>query len=283
MNTQNLSSELATNALATLANALDSGDSQTLMNYLAVMARFHTYSWTNSLLISLQRPTATRVAGFQTWLKLHRHVRKGEKGIAILAPVLCQLKAQSEPSEPTEQNDTDRVRRLAGFRTAYVFDVAQTEGEDLPQFASVKGDPAGNGDSLKRFVQSRGIALDYDQAIAPAKGLSLGGRITLLPGLPSAEEFSTLVHEAAHELLHRDDRRNQTNRTIRETEAEAVAFVVCQAVGLDTNTAAADYIRLYQGDSATLSASLHFIQSTATEILAALGVGNCNPKAQVEA
>jgi hypothetical protein len=84
-------------------------------------------------------------------------------------------------------------------------------------------------------------------------------------------------------LLHRDDRRNQTSRTIRETEAEAVAFVVCRAIGLDTNTASADYIRLYQGDSATLSASLHFIQSTATEILTALGVGDCTPRAQVEA
>jgi hypothetical protein len=118
MNTQNRSSELATNALATLANALDSGDSQTLLNYLAVMARFHTYSWTNSLLITLQRPTASRVAGFHAWLKLRRHVRRSEKGIAILAPVICTLKAQQELSEPPPQEDAHPVRRLVGFRTA---------------------------------------------------------------------------------------------------------------------------------------------------------------------
>ena len=91
------------------------------------------------------------------------------------------------------------------------------------------------------------------------------------------------MHELAHELLHRDERRTQTNKTVRETEAEAVAFVVCQAIGFDTNTAAADYIRLYSGDASTLAASLHFIQSTATEILTALGVGDYGRRAQVEA
>ena len=94
---------------------------------------------------------------------------------------------------------------------------------------------------------------------APAKGLSRGGHITLLPNLPAAEEFCTLVHELAHEKLHRTERR----KTIRETEADAVSFVVCRAIGLDTNTAAADYIHLYRGDRTTLARSLQFIQSTA--------------------
>jgi hypothetical protein len=98
-----------------------------------------------------------------------------------------------------------------------------------------------------------------------------------MPNLPTAEEFSTLVHELAHERLHHTDRRAETTKTIRETEAEAVAFVVCQAIGLDTNTAATDYIKLYNGDSATLSASLQFIQSTATEILTALEVNTQSP------
>ena len=82
-----------------------------------------------------------------------------------------------------------------------------------------------------------------------------------------------MVHEYAHEWMHRNERRTQTTKTVRETEAEAVAFVVCQAIGLETNNAAADYIALYQGDVATLSASLQFIQSTAAEILTALRVG----------
>jgi hypothetical protein len=142
----------------------------------------------------------------------------------------------------------------------------------MPEFATVKGDPEQHLDRLKKLVTSHGIKLDYDTAIAPAKGVSRGGSITLLPSQPAAEEFSTLAHELAHEKLHRTDRRADTTKTIRETEAEAVAFVVCHAVGLDTNTAAVDYIKLYNGDRATLSASLQFIQSTAAEILTALDI-----------
>lgn len=116
-------------------------------------------------------------------------MRKGEKGIVILAPVLCKVKAQQEISEQRQETDAQSLRRLVGFRTAYVFDVAQTEGEELPQFASVKGDPAEHVDALKRFVNSRGLTLDYEQAIAPARGISRGGRITLLAGLSLAEEL----------------------------------------------------------------------------------------------
>ncbi|HEX4772235.1 MAG TPA: ArdC family protein [Bryobacteraceae bacterium] len=276
MNTQTRSSELAANALTILASALEAGDSQALTKYLSVMSRFRAYSWNNCLLISLQRPTATRVAGFHTWLKLGRHVRKGEKGIAILAPVLFRPANSQQQEAEADQPSSFPLQRVVAFRTAYVFDVAQTEGEILPEFASVNGDPAEKIDSLKAFVCSRGILLDYDSGIAPALGVSRGGSITLLPGLAAAQEFSTLAHECAHELLHRNERRPQTNKTIRETEAEAVAFVVCQAIGLDTNTAAADYIKLYNGDKATLSNSLQFIQSTAIDMLTALGV-DANP------
>lgn len=282
MNVENRTSQLAANALATLTKALESGDSQVLSTYLSVMARFHTYSWNNSLLIAVQRPSATRVAGFRAWLGLGRHVRKGEKGIAILAPVLCKVKDVDEPVAD-ERFGAHAFRRLVGFRTAYVFDIAQTEGQEMPEFSSVKGDPEGNTAALKSFACSRGIGLEYDQNIAPAYGASHGGNISLLPGLSAAVEFSTLAHEVAHELLHRGDRRSRTTRTIRETEAEAVAFVVCQAIGLDTNTAAVDYIKLYNGDAATLSASFHLIQSTAEEILAALEMGNSKEPDREEA
>ncbi|MEO8255712.1 MAG: ImmA/IrrE family metallo-endopeptidase [Acidobacteriota bacterium] len=103
-----------------------------------------------------------------------------------------------------------------------------------------------------------------------AHGASLSGRILLRDDLPPAVEFSVLVHELAHELLHRGERRSDTSKIVRETEAEAVAFVVCHAIGLDTNTAASDYIRLYSGDKATLHASLGAVQHAATEILTAL-------------
>jgi antirestriction protein ArdC len=271
MNTQNTPSEIASKALATLAEALEAGNSAALTAYLNVTARFHRYSWTNCLLIAMQCPTATHVAGFRAWLGLGRHVRKGEKGIAILAPIICKRKREAQEQDDSSST-AQALGQLVGFRSAYVFDIAQTDGQDLPEFATVKGDPQQHLDRLKAVVASHAITLDYDNAIAPAKGVSRGGSITLLPNQPAAEEFSTLVHELAHERLHRTDRRADTTKTIRETEAEAVAFVVCHAIGLDTNTAAADYIKLYNGDRATLSASLQFIQSTAAEVLKALAI-----------
>jgi hypothetical protein len=169
----------------------------------------------------------------------------------------------------TEDGQDDQTR-LFGFRPAYVFDLTQTEGNPLPEFASVKGDPKDYADRLKSFIVSAGISLECDASIAPAQGLSCGGRIRILPGLPPAEEFSVLVHELSHELLHRSEGRTATTKTIRETEAEAVAFVVCTTIGLDTNTAAADYIQIYNGDKQTLADSLGFIQSAAAAILDAL-------------
>jgi antirestriction protein ArdC len=254
---------LSETATAQLMDALERGESEALKSYLSAMSRFHRYSWGNVLLICSQRPDATHVAGFHAWLKMRRYVRKGEKGIVILAPMVGRKKTDDAL---TEEEQT----RLFGFRAAHVFDVGQTDGDPLPEFATIKGDPKDYAERLERFVISRNITLKYDPGIAPAKGLSSGGKITLLPELSAAERFATLVHETAHELLHRGDRRTQTTRTVRETEAEAVAFVVCEAVGLDTNTASADYIRLYSGDKATLAESLHFIQSTAGAILTAI-------------
>ncbi len=219
----------------------------------------------------MQRPNATHVAGFRAWLDLGRHVRKGEKGIAIFAPIIRKRTTENQEPQPDDNRSTaETSRHIVGFRSAYVFDIAQTDGQDLPEFATVKGDPQQHLGRLKELVVSHAITLDYDESIAPAKGVSRGGRITVLPNQPAPEEFSVLVHELAHERLHRTDRRAETTKTVRETEAEAVAFVVCHAIGLDTNTAAADYIKLYNGDRATLSASLQLIQSTAADILTAL-------------
>jgi hypothetical protein len=104
--------------------------------------------------------------------------------------------------------------------------------------------------------------------------MSCGKKIILLPGMARAEQFSTLVHELAHELLHRDARRSQTTQRVRETEAEAVAFVVSKGIGLDTNSAAEDYISLYSGDAALLLERLEYIQRTANQILNSIGTEN---------
>jgi antirestriction protein ArdC len=251
-----------------LIEQLEAGHSEALTDYLNAMSRFHNYSLGNILEIARQRPDATRVAGFWTWKNLGRSVKKGEKGIRILAPIMGIRKKKDEEAEKdiTKQN----TAILCGFRSTYVFDVSQTDGIDLPDMHEISGDPGENSERLAAFVRSRGITLVYNPNIAPALGMSYGGRIAILPGQSKAEEFSTLVHETAHELLHKAERRTATTKTVRETEAEAVAFVVGKAVGLVTGTASADYIHLYHGNASLLAESLEVIQKTAAVILAAL-------------
>ena len=264
----NTKQELIAANIKLLIEQLEAGQSDALTNYLTAMSRFHNYSFGNVLEIARQMPTATRVAGFWTWKNLGRSVKSGQKGIRILAPIVGVGRKKKEEAEKdiTKQN----TRVLLGFRNAYVFDVSQTEGVDLPELHQVSGDPGENIDRLAAFLKAQGIQLVYNEKIAPALGVSYGGRIALLPGQPKAEEFTTLVHETAHELLHKAERRTATTKTVRETEAEAVAFVIGKAVGLVTGSASADYIQLYHGNTSLLAESLQVIQQTAAVILAAL-------------
>jgi antirestriction protein ArdC len=219
------------------------------------------------MLIARQKPDATHVAGYRTWISLGRFVRRGEKGIFILAPMVGN-KRKNETDNAEQNADAKETQpTLYGFRGVYVFDITQTEGKDLPMLTEVQGDVSGYRERLVKFVEVQGVELSYSEGIAPAKGLSYGGKITLLSGMQPAEEFSTLTHEIAHEMLHRGDRRTLTTKQVRETEAEAVAFVVCQAVGLETGTASADYIQLWHGDANLLRESLEAVQQTAAVIL----------------
>src|ERR1700761_572729 len=251
-----------------LIEQLEAGHSDALTDYLTAMSRFHNYSFGNVLEIARQMPTATRVAGFWTWKNLGRSVNAGAKGIRILAPIIGVRRKKDEEAEKdiTKQN----TRAVLGFRNTYVFDISQTSGVDLPELHQVSGDPGENIGRIAAFLKAQGIALIYNEKIAPALGCSYGGRIALLPGQSKAEEFSTLVHETAHEMLHKAERRTATTKTVRETEAEAVAFVVGKAVGLVNDSASADYIQLYHGNASLLAESLEVIQQTASAILAAL-------------
>ena len=219
--------------------------------------------------IARQKPDATRVAGLYAWNQLKRRVKKGERGIRILAPVIGIRRKKDEEAEKDIR--TQNQPALVGFRSAYVFDVSQTEGEQLPELSSqVSGDVGERRERLIDFIAGQGIALEFKESIAPALGVSFGGKIALLPGQSSAEEFSTLVHELAHEMLHKADRRTATTKTVRETEAEAVAFVVGKTIGLETGRASADYIHLYHGNASLLTESLEVIQKTSALILSAL-------------
>ncbi len=224
-----------------LIEQLEAGHSEGLTAYLTAMGRFHNYSLGNILEIARQRQDATRVAGMYAWNKLGRKVVKGQKAIRILAPVIgIRKKKDAEAAKDiTKQNQPV----LAGFRTAYVFDVSQTEGAKLPELTSrVNGNVGEYRERLIGFIAAQGIELEFKESIAPALGMSYGGRIAVLPGQAAAEEFSTLVHELAHEMLHKAERRTATIKTVRETEAEAIAFVVGTSIGLETGHASADYV-----------------------------------------
>jgi antirestriction protein ArdC len=202
------------------------------------------------------------------WNQLGRRVKKGEKGIRILAPIIGIKRKKDEEAEKdiTKQN----TRVLVGFRNAYVFDVEQTDGNELPTMREMRGTVGENRDRILSFIKEQGIELVFTEKIAPALGISYGGRIAILPGQSEAEEFSTLVHELAHEMLHKADRRTTTTKVVKETEAEAIAFVIGKAVGLDTGSASADYINLYHGNASLLIESLEVIQQASAVILAAL-------------
>jgi antirestriction protein ArdC len=257
--------KFTTEATNQLIAALNEGRSETLTQYLSAMARFHRYSFGNIMLIASQRRNATRVAGFRTWNKLGRFVRKGEKGIFVLAPI---MRRKTENPEHLELKESTIP---AGFRPVYVFDVSQTDGQELPSVCSVSGDPREYLERLATLIDRLAIVLEYSEDIAPALGTSSGGKITLLPGQSPAGEFVTLSHELAHELMHHTERRSATSKRVRETEAEAVAFVVGQAIGLETISAAKDYIQLYNGDANLLIESLEIIQRTANSILDGIG------------
>ena len=266
--------QIAKEKIEELAAELERGQSETLRAYLSAMSRMPRYSLNNLLLIAAQRPQARQVAGFTTWQRLGRSVKKGEHGIAILAPVVQRrrggYRGTTERCEPVADDDQrDSERNVVGFRGAYVFDVSQTEGAPVPEFACVNGDPSVFTDRLKAHVADQGIELSYSERIAPARGITAGRQIVLLPGLPAGEEFSTLVHEAA--ALHLHVGREQPSKTVRETEAEAVAFVVSEAIGLQARNSAADYIQIWNGDKKTLTASLERIQRTAAAIITAIG------------
>ena len=248
--------KIAEEALTELMEDLDKGKSERLMKYLGVMAQFHNYSVSNQILISMQRPEASHVAGYRKWKTLGRQVKKGEKGIAILAPILYR-----------KSTDSDDEEKLVAFKTAYVFDINQTEGKELPDFARVGGAPVGYIERLKEYIQQQGIILKYTNTLGGAEGVSYGDVIKVKKGLAPAADFSVLVHELGHWFLHKNPHNYPSDRKVRETEAEAVAFVVCRAAGLDTNTAASDYIQLYRGDRKTLLDSLERIQKAASTII----------------
>ena len=233
--------------------------------YLEFQARFHRYSFGNVILIAAQNEGATRVAGFNTWRKLHRFVRKGEKAIWILAPMIYK------DADVTSGEDDRFIR---GFKFVPVFDVAQTDGDELPSICNpLEGDdPLGLYDQLQAVARSIGFTVeDYDFTGSTNGDCSHSDhRIRVKATNSPAQRVKTLAHEIAHAVLHEEF----ADRALAELEAESVAFAVCRAHALDTSGYSFGYVALWAGGGehalAGIKTSCERIQRCASTILQAL-------------
>jgi len=267
--------KVAEQKLQELALALEEGRSQVLTDYLAAVARFHKYSFRNLMLITSQCPEAVHVAGFHTWRSMDRTVKKGESGIAILAPVIRRASKDNCTVTHTaaradgQESKTDDTSDPMGYRVVYVFDISQTEGKDFSPMTPIAHSEVQALRELEGVYEHLGITLETKTLGWGTDGVSRVGRVLIQEGLSEAARFSTLAHEAAHEIMHseQDRRSGQLSTRQMEVEAEAVAFVVCTAHGIDCRDQSRDYIHLYQGDAKLLLQSMIRIQQTAATIL----------------
>jgi len=251
--------------ISQLATSTDTArTSATFLAYLATAAKFHHYSLQNIGLILFQQPEATRVAGFHTWLKFCRHVRKGEKGIAILAPLIRKV-------------DTDageKVPAVAGYRTVYVFDVSQTEGEPLPEPPTWTS-PERQADLHQRLIAyatSLGVSVhDVPNVSNHPSAQGSYNRRTNLIEITAAAGTQTLIHEIAHAILHGQHIADAhlPPQAIRELQAESVAFVVARHFGLDTS-AAPNYLALHGLKAEHVKAHMHVIGTVARGLIEAI-------------
>jgi hypothetical protein len=247
--------------LEELAQATDAASkSEEMLRYLGFCAKFHNYSPGNIWLIMFARSDATLVAGYHKWKTMGRWVQKGESGIPILAPVLVK------------EEDEDGIEKqvLVGFKVVYVFDVAQTLGEPLPEPPDWKS-PEKNlelNERLSQFAQSHGISVNFKSLPGEAQGVSRGGAIDI----DLSAGTKTIVHEIAHELMHKG-KDNLQSTAIKELQAEAVAFVVCKHFGLGALNSP-NYLAFFEVTTEQMFAHLETIRNTANKIITAINANS---------
>lgn len=256
-------------SLVSLSNALKEGRNEILDRYLVASASFHRYSFRNVNMIYAQNPEATFVAGYNAWKKRGRWVVPGQSGIAIFAPLVGRRATddttECSPASSTIGNDE---RPTLGFRIVFVFDVSQTDGEPIVESAAILGEPGYNLDVLLDIYRQLNIKVVFTQLPGMVQGYSLGGEVRVSDDLGDSESFRVLVHELAHEMMHKSSLYYRADmKPLVETEAEAVAFVVSTACGVDHLDRSADYITLHQGDTKLLGESLARVHDTASKII----------------
>jgi hypothetical protein len=245
-----------------LAQATDAARiSEEMQQYLDMCSKFHQYSPFNVWLIMIARPDASQVSGFKKWQTMGRYVRRGEHGIPILAPIFS-IHVNDEGKEE---------QKLMGFKTVFVFDVSQTEGDPLPEPPDWKS-PEKNlelMDKLLRLAQAKGIQIQVKHIGRDIQGVSLGGKIILDPEAGT----KTMIHEIAHEILHHSIKQMPEDPKIRELEAEGTAYVVATHFGLN-GLASPNYVALYGATAELIICHMERIRETAAAIINAIENGS---------
>jgi len=235
---------------------------------LKFFSKFHNYSYQNSMLILMQKPEASFVAGYRQWQKkFNRHVKKGEKGIAILAPFTYKKEVKkSNLDSNSDAEETEEVKRTY-FNTVYVFDISQTEGEPVPQLdMEIENTNKELINLLLDYADIQEIKVSFKMLSGGTDGYSRGGEIVIDEKANKTEQASILVHELAHEHLHFNSESNSLNlsKEIIEMEAEAVAFVVMDYFDIESNSD--KYLALYK-ESYDLMESFKRINDVSSRIL----------------
>ena len=291
-----LTSEKPAEKIKEITEKLETGiqelfDSERYKEYLQVMSKFHNYSFNNTVLIAMQKPDASLIAGFNSWKNdFGRNVVKGEKGIKIIAPSPYKVKQQFEKLDPVTQqpligNDgkpvtEEREVTIPAYKVVSVFDVSQTEGRDLPNVGvnELTGDVDRYNDFFAALENASPVPIGFEKIAGGAHGYYHleDKRIAIDEGMSELQTLKTAIHEIAHAKLHDIDlnapaaeRADRPDRRTREVEAESIAYSVCQYYGLDTSEYSFGYVGEWSSgkELKELKGSLETIRSTAAEII----------------
>ena len=279
-----------------ITNRLEQGiqdlfESDRFKEYLQVMSKFHNYSFNNTLLIAMQKPDATLIAGYNSWKNLFgRQVSRGAKGIKVIAPSPYKVKKEIDKIDPkTQKPMTDKNGKpvkeetevtVPAFKVVSVFDVSQTEGKELPSIGvdELTGDVEQYADFFKATEQASPAPVGFEKIESGAKGYysQTEKRIAINEGMSELQNLKTLIHEIAHAKLHdidlnapAEEQADRPDRRTREVQAESIAYAVCQHYGLDTSDYSFSYVAQWSSgrELAELKASLETIRSTASELI----------------
>ena len=290
-----LTSEKPAEKLKEITDRLEQGiaelfDSERYKEYLRVMSKFHNYSFNNTLLIAMQKPDASLIAGFSAWKNnFGRNVMKGQKGIKILAPSPFKIKKEMEKIDPQTQKaiigkdgkpvTEEKEITIPAFKVVSVFDVSQTEGREIPDIAvnMLTGDVEHYKEVFAALEKTSPVPVGFEKIEGGAHGYYHleDKRIAINEGMSELQTLKTAIHEIAHAKLHDVDlnappeQQNRVDRHTCEVEAESVAYTVCQHFGLDTSDYSFGYVAGWSSgkEMTELKASLETIQTTAKELI----------------